>query len=446
MNQTRADERSLLRRAGESTAHENRRNAEVRSVQSAALHERSAAASTRAAEFRESWRILCVGLVGLAVGLVPGSAAGVFILPLCHYFGWSLSMMSASAVFGGLGAIFAGPLQGLLLDRFGFRCVVLTYIPLSAISVAATCLITRNIWTLYLISFIGSFVGSGCVMYYVRALSSWFEAGRGTAIGLVFAAGGLGCTLGPCVAQYMLDEYGWRLAYLSLAAIVTLAWPFSFAWLRDRGHLLANRPTGIQATANGCTRRDAAKTPAFWLIISACLLSGLADGGLFFLVPFFNENGMSQRSASYCLSLLFAASGVVQPLLGLVNDRLSAPLVAASAYLLYAAVFVAFGLAGSRFAVLESILAGVAVSGVSNSLFNIIPRFFGLKSFGEISGLIQAISAIAGMIGPVAFSLLRDTTGSYTAPYLAASTVAAGASFCMMLAARWPMSVSSWKR
>lgn len=43
-------------------------------------------------------------------------------------------------IFTGFQRTLRDRFRGLLLDRFEFRCVVLTYAPLSAISVAATCL------------------------------------------------------------------------------------------------------------------------------------------------------------------------------------------------------------------------------------------------------------------------------------------------------------------
>ena len=54
---------------------------------------------------------------------------------------------------------------------------------------------------------------------------------------------------------------------------------------------------------------------------------------------------------------------------------------------------------------------GGGLWGVLSNLANI--RFFGSLHLGEISGFNTAISVFASAIGPVAFSLTRDLSGSY---------------------------------
>lgn len=395
-------------------------------------------------EFRCSWRVLCVGILGLPLSLMPSSAIGVFIAPLANSFGWSLSSISGLAGFMGLGAILAGPLEGRLIDRFGFRPVVLAYIPMLAAAVASTSLVGEDIWTLYLAMFFWGCVGSGSVANYVRAISGWFKVGRGKAIGLMFTAGGIGCTIGPRLAQWAIDHYGWQIGYLVLAAVVLLAWPLAFLWLHNKKDAETTTNRKVTTPEAGHTRREAFTTGIFWYISAAWLLSGLTAGGVFFLVPFLIDHNVSREAAASYLSILFAASAVVHPVLGFINDRWYPPFIAAFAFLLKASAFVLLGLFGSRYAVLAAVLVGVGMSGLSNSFFSCIPRYFGLRSFGEIAGLIQSAGSAAAMLGPLIFSSLQEESGSYKVSYVTVGIIAVCAAGCMtmagrMMAARHPL-------
>lgn len=389
-------------------------------------------------EFRKSWPLLCVAMFGLCVGAMAESTIGVFIIPLSQAFGWSLSAISALSIFTGLGVMLGGPIQGRLLDRFGFRRIVLWSIPSGALTLVLTNFVGSNIWTLYCAMFFWGFVLSGFSSYYVRSVGGWFDAGRGTAIGLIFAAGGIGSTIAPAATQWIIGHQGWRMGFLSLAVAGLLAWPFTYVWLRNPKADAPHRIVNEASSKTGLTRGEAMRTPVFWLNCGASLLSGLMLGGIFFLAPFLIENGMSREAAAYCVSLVFGAGVVGQPIWGAVNDRVRAPYVATIAFLLFFTAFVIFGFFGSQYAVLATIITGVSMSGFQNATFHIVPRYFGFRNFGEISGLIFSIRAAAGMIGPLTFSLMRDATGSYKLSYVAMGVVAIAAAGCMFLAGRYP--------
>src|SRR5690606_12894603 len=155
------------------------------------------------------------------------------------------------------------------------RRVVLICIWLMAMAVAATSLVQPAIWTLYLVMFLWACVGSGFVANYVRAISGPFKQGRGKAIGVMFTAGGIGCAIGPRLAQWTIDQHGWRSGYLALGACVLLAWPLAFLWLPESKAINTNMPRHAAPTEEGYTRRQALGTSVFWYISSAWLLSGL---------------------------------------------------------------------------------------------------------------------------------------------------------------------------
>jgi MFS family permease len=392
--------------------------------------------STIGSEFRKGWRVLCVATIGLPICFIPSAAGSVFIVPLTHAFGWSLTSIGAVGIVGGIAAILCGPVDGYLIDRLGFRTVILLYIAAFAACIVASASMGGSILIYCLITFGSSLVSSGWTTNYVRAVSGWFRTARGAAIGVMFTAGGIGCSIAPLFAQLVITHYGWRVAYLVLAGLVLSSWPLAYRWLRPpakSSELGMNRP--LEASDEGMSRRDAAKTPFFRLVSLAWMLSGLAGGGMFFLVPFLSAQGMSADAAAGCLSASYAVGAIVHPLLGLINDRWYPPLVAACAFLLNAIALALLGIFGAEHALLACLLMGIGISGLSNSFFNCIPKYFGLRSFGEVSGLIQSIGTAAGMIGPLLFSVLRDYTGAYTIPYIVVALITAAAGVCMFRSA-----------
>ena len=50
---------------------------------------------------------------------------GVFMFPMAEDLGWSRTLLAGSASAGGIAAMFAAPISGYLIDRYGPRAVLL---------------------------------------------------------------------------------------------------------------------------------------------------------------------------------------------------------------------------------------------------------------------------------------------------------------------------------
>jgi predicted MFS family arabinose efflux permease len=390
-------------------------------------------------EFKRSWRILCVGLIGFPCCCVPQAAPGLFIEPLSRAFGWSLSAISGQAIFIGLGAVIGGPGIGRLMDRFGPRRVGLIYIPTWAFSVAAGGLLGGGIWSLYVVMFARGCLSAALITFYVRAVGAWFDAGRGTVVGMMFAAGGVMAVIGPEATQWGMDYFGWRRTFMGLALVVVVAWPLTFVWLPSNEAPEKRGESAAVSSGEDYTRKEAMGMLVFWLCACAWSLFGLMSGATFFLVPFLGEKGMSQDAAAWCLAIWGAAGVLSQPICGIINDLWNASFVGAASFLTFGLGLAILALFGGRHAILALVLMGVAGSGLNNSLYSFLPRYFGLKSFGEISGMLGSLAMAVGMVGPLLFSFLRDASGGYTIPYLTTAAISVGAASCWLIAARHPL-------
>lgn len=94
----------------------------------------------------------------------------------------------------------ATPVVGLAANRFGVQKVTLTIITLFAASFAAISLTPNNVYVFILAYAVSSLFASGqAPLPYAKAVSGWFEAQRGLALGIAMA--GVGIAAMPQVAS-----------------------------------------------------------------------------------------------------------------------------------------------------------------------------------------------------------------------------------------------------
>lgn len=149
------------------------------------------------ASFLENrWWIPFAACLGIMVGIASVLVLpfGVFIKPVSEEFGWSRAAMSSAPAISALFTIFSTPLQGRLLDHFGYRRVMLPGFILFALFMSCLALISGPIWQFYVIYAVTSFVGalSGPVAYS-KAVASWFDRERGLALGIATSGAAPDC-------------------------------------------------------------------------------------------------------------------------------------------------------------------------------------------------------------------------------------------------------------
>ena len=143
-----------------------------------------------------------------------GDTYAVFLLPLEREFGWSRSeltgVFSVYLLVNGTTA----PLVGMVFDRLGPRWVY----GAGLLSLGAAFFLAGGIvdlWQFY--ALIGVLVGVGVSLNGMvpgsALLARWYRARLSTAIGIAFSAVGVGTLLFVPLAQYLVSEYDWRLAY-----------------------------------------------------------------------------------------------------------------------------------------------------------------------------------------------------------------------------------------
>jgi MFS family permease len=350
---------------------------------------------------------------------------GLFMRPLGEEFGWSRSEISAGLTLFTIAAAICFPLIGRLIDRFGTRRVLLPSMFCLALLLSSIALLVSEIWHLLLIFLLIGTLGAGTnTVSYVPVISAWFDRHRGLAIGVAISGIGLGFIYVPLLVQHLIDVYGWRVGYLGLGALILfVAMPLIALVLKESPAEMGLAVDGDDRSAPaerggkaGLETGQAIRQPSFWmLMVTFIAVSFVLNGMLTHLVPMLTDRGTSATYAATVASIVGITVFVGRIAVGLLVDRFFAPRVAVVVFGLSTLGLLAFATgATGPFAVIGAICIGLSLGAELDLVAYLASRYFGLRSFAAIYGLLlSGIVASAGA-APVSFALWFDSTGSYT--------------------------------
>lgn len=393
------------------------------------------------AEFARSWRILAASLVGLAFGTAPLVVNSVgFAFPLLQReTSWTLSQLSAGLLVYGLSSAALAPFCGVLADRFGIRKIALLSLPAMALVFAGFAVFGAASHAIYLALWVAlALAGVGTMaIVWSRTVNLWFVRGRGLALGILLMGTSLAAIVVPQIAVRGAAEMGWRGVFLFTAGLpLLLALPLAFAWFRapTPGETLA--PTDEAGQHLGLATRKALGTKQFWLLWTSILLVSLAYAGAHVhLTGIVALHGYPARAAADFLGILGISVVVGRIGAGILLDRFWGPGVCFPLLLLpVASCWLLMGSGSSLSALaLAAALLGLATGVEGDLLAYLASRYFGLRSFGQIAGLLYVPLGIAHAVSPLLYALSRDLTGNYD-PMLIVAMVLFSVGACLLLA------------
>ncbi len=390
------------------------------------------------AAFRNRWWVVFGSTVGLLVGSGPILLFpfGVFLKPVTSAFGWNRgTVASALVVSHTLGAI-ATLFVGKLIDRWGIRRVTLPCVAAFALTVAAISRTPACPAVFLLLYAVAGLVGSvQAPLPYAKAISAWFDAQRGLALGIAMAGVGLGGALMPQLARYLIRVFGWRGAYVGLGVTTfALAFPAVALFVREPGIRLGDQEP---PAAGGSTDRIAVRAPGlsakevisgsrrFWLIfVAVFLVASSVNGVIAHLVPLLTDRGVSNKFATLALTTSSLALIAGRIFSGYLLDWFFAPYVAACFFLLplFGIALLGAG-AGGPVSLFAAVCLGLGLGSEINVTAFLVGRYFGLRTFGEIYGYLTAIFLFASGLGSWMMGVCFDLARSYN-PALAGFGVA----------------------
>lgn len=367
-------------------------------------------------EFAAGWRIVVASFVGVAVGLtaLPFYTYGVFAAPLQEAFGWSRGAVQLPLLFQTMGALSMLPVIGWATDKYGARPVALISLCAYFLAFASFSLMSGSLFHYYSAAFILGVGGAGTMpITWTRAINTAFARNRGIALGLALMGTGLTGFIAPAAANGFITDYGWRNAYLLLAAIpAIIGFPIVYFLFHERK---MNGGDGV-ITHAGASFAEALKSYKFWLIaVSFFVISFGIGGSIPNLFPLFVESGFTPQKAAAILSTLGLSVIVGRLVTGYLLDKIWAPAVAAGLMSLPAvALFLLMSSAGDlRAAYIATILIGLAAGAEFDIIAYLASRYFGLLNYSKIYSLLYASFAIGASAAPAVFGSVYDKAGTY---------------------------------
>ncbi len=370
-----------------------------------------------------------VGAAMLCISTGPGpfafAALGLFIIPFESEFGWERTQISAClTLLVGMTAV-SLPIIGRYVDRLGSRIILFPSLVIFALCLAAIPTFVSELWHLVLVFFlIGTIAAGTNSVPYMPILSAWFFKYRGLAIGISIAGIGLGYAYVPLLLQYLIDNAGWRYGYYAMSGIVLfIALPLVYFFLRESPAEMGLKPDGQSSgSAPKATRKDVGlevkeilRHREFWMLVAIfVVLSFVLNGMLAHLVPMLSDRGMDTRTAAAVAATEGITVFLSRIVIGYLIDRFFAPYVAMFFFSLSAVGMAIFALgAVDTMAFIGAICVGLSLGAEVDLLAYLTGRYFGLKSFGTTYGLLFSAVLLGTALGPLAFGIGFDTTGSY---------------------------------
>jgi MFS transporter, OFA family, oxalate/formate antiporter len=360
---------------------------------------------------------------GLALSLVPIFFAGtaVLMVPITTQTGWSRgdvsAFISAALVGMSLGAIIVGK----LINLWGPRRIILwglVAFPLSLVVFSLSTTIASAIALAFLVGLIGAAVSQ---FSYITVLPLFFERRLGMSLGIAMLGMGLGVALVPLLLQFLEQSVGWRSIYRILAAIVFAASaPIVGFFLREPSVAIKTPSSDVNPNQgprqpDGMTVKEALRGRVFWQLGLATVLATTVITGLgIHITALMTDRGYTRPQAAAIFSIWGIGGALARVVCGALLDYFAARRVGAF-FLLAAAIAAGIllsGVTGAAIACAVFVLA--SANGLENDLLPYMTRrYFGLRSYGTLYGLL----GFGFLIGPAAGSVLMgrafDRFGNY---------------------------------
>ena len=394
------------------------------------------------------WFIILWGTLGVIMS-VPGQTVGVstFTDHLIAALKISRNELSLAYLLGTLSSSLILTRAGEIYDKIGARWLgVIITIALGAVLILLSQIdhiafgighffqsgnsqFYISFVTIMIGFFLLRFCGQGVLTMLSRnMMMKWFEKKRGLANGIsnVFVA--LGFAIAPLVFEYLIENNGWRSAWIMMACIAGFGFCIIvFIFFRDNPEDCGLLPDGEQPGKPGnssfqsqtarkqYTLREAKKTFCFWVFIVGLSMQALfITGYTFNIVSIFAAANMDKTTALG----IFVPTSVISVGLSLIGGWLSDHIKLK--YLL------SFFLVGQGLAMVSMCILGPGIpylmlivgNGIVGGLYSVLaavvwPQFFGRQHLGAISGFAMSAMVLSSALGPLLFSLSYTRLGSY---------------------------------
>ncbi len=356
--------------------------------------------------------LLCgAAIVTLSMGIRHGF--GLWLSPITMERGWTRETFSFALAIQNLAWGVAGPVAGMLADRFGALRVLMAGSALYAMGLVLMALATSGLAFTGSAGLLLGMAQSGttyAVIYGVIARNVAPEK-RSWAMGVAAAAGSFGQFLMVPVETWLISAWGWQDALFVLAcaalAIMPLAWG-----LREPTQAVHS----CHKQSVGSALREAFATPSFRLLMAGYFVCGFQVVFIGVHMPsYLLDKGFEPGVAAMALALigLFNVFGTYAA--GALGQRMAKRHILAAIYLARSVVITVFVLAPltPMSVYIFSAVMGLLWLSTVPPTNAIVAQIFGVQYMSMLGGFVFLSHQVGSFMGVWLGGKLFDTTGSY---------------------------------
>ena len=358
----------------------------------------------------------------------------VFFLPILQEFGWTRALTSGAFSLRQLESGLLAPGIGFMVDRWGPRFVILWGVIIGGAGMVMLSYV-NSLWSFYLAFLIASLGVSGAShgVSWAVAVANWFRRLQGRALGLAMLGPVVG---GPFVVVVaVMEEFlGWRMSLLLLGiglwvvgiplSLIARTSPERYGYLPDGDAPQETSPSdlatytpALEEDSRGLTVAQALRARDFWVLMFLFGTFFMGVSGLMVhLIPLLQDMDYTATQAAAVLGLMFLLSGIGRVGAGTLADTVDYRKILLGLIISEIVALVILTQVGPSqlwMLLVFTLLFGIGFGGTIPLRPYLIRHMFGARAFGALQGMVQGGAIGAGMVGPVFYGWVFDTTGSY---------------------------------
>ena len=374
-------------------------------------------------EFRANIRPLLAASLGAGTSLPFFAYTNSIFAPhLIAQFGWSRAQFALVGLTM-LAVLPILPIVGRLTDLFGVKRMALT-----GTILLVPCFIAYSLMQGSFVLFLGIFtavlaIGSATsTLTYARLVVESFERARGLALTVMNCTPAVLAIAGVPLLNRCIETYGWRASFLGLGTFAFVVGMIAVLLIPPR---LAKEPI---EKANPAERPQAARqdygtilrSRVFWFIVAGmflCMLQTPLHSGQMNIMLL--DNHLTTQTASDIVSVYAFGTIVGRIGCGLALDRYPTPIVTAISMGLPALGYLLLATSWDAISIItfSMFLVGLSVGAESDLVGYLVARYFKMRIFNTVSGLLFTTSFFVSATGALLISLTLRLTDSF-APFL----------------------------
>jgi len=249
-------------------------------------------------------------------------------------------------------------------------------------------------------------------------INDWFDEHKGTVLGVVFAASGLGGAAGNFFVARWIAEHGWRYSYRLCAMLILGIGMALVLFMRSRRG--AKTPAAKKSSAHpvweGVPLEVLHKKAYFYVLFPLVFVMGWLCNPVYTIAPaHLVDRGFDPVFAGQITGILFFVLGVAKILGGFIYDRLGLKpfflLCCASGI---GALLVLSGASSTTSAIAFAVLIGFALPVETIMIPLLVMNLIGQKAYNSVIGIFFALMSGGMAFGNPLINFLYGKCGSYT--------------------------------